>query len=349
MNISYLNKIKIFPAYITAILLFIIFFIPLKSEAQFGDPFGYGSNDIKRSPVRKVLNMFSVTASSGYGVTFYSHKIAGYTILNKPVGNPYLIKDYNAAGPNFGYNYWLQNATLVEVEHEDTEDFLIHADSAQIGYRGIGNSVPLNLSIHVDISRFRIGGGLMAEFHSIRNFNPTTYGEQLRQYEPQNRNARFTRIYGLIGYKVHDYWDWSFIPELQFGKLNLGNSFNSAQIDKGLYANLGLSMEKNLSEYFRIIVKPIAEFKNYNLMLGEAGDKILHKQPALFITAGISVNFPEIPRCKMKSCQTQLKHVHYGKEFRGQPLWKKQNPKYGENHPDLIKYKGKNKRIRSPF
>jgi hypothetical protein len=349
MNKIFLINLKISAYYFILIILVILTLFPEKAKAQFGDPFGYGSNEIKRSHVRKMLNMFSVTATSGYGLTFYSHKLTDYTILNKPTGNPYLIRNYDEGGNNYGYNHWLQGTMPVEVEIEDSDDFLVHADSALLGYRGIGQSIPLNFSIHVDISRFRIGGGFMAEFHSIGNFNPTNYFEELRQYEPENRNVMFSRIYGIIGLKIHDYWDWSFVPELQFGKLNLGNSYNKAQIEKGLYANLGLSMEKNLSEYFRIIFKPIAEFKNYNLLMGEAGENILHKQPALFVTAGISLNYPEIPRCKIKACQTQLKHVHFGKEFRGQPLYKKQNPKYGENHPDLIKYKGRNKRIRSPF
>jgi len=39
------------------------------------------------------------------------------------------------------------------------------------------------------------------------------------------------------------------------------------------------------------------------------------------------------PICPISSCQVRMVHRHGEKEFRGQPLWKKQNPKMGEKLP----------------
>ncbi len=326
-----------------------LFLLPGFTFAQFGDPFGTQSTEIKRSPVRKVLNMFSLSATSGYGLTFYKHEISGFSMLQKLNGTTYIIPDFRLTTPNIGYSSWLQNPIPInDIRYNENEDFLVNADTAELGYRGIGNSIPINLIVHVDISKFRIGGGVAAEFHTLSRFSPISYEQEFSSYEPESKKSLYTRWFGLIGYRVHNYWDYSFVPEVQFGKLNLGENYNNSLITKGMYMNLGLSIEKNFSEYFRAIIKPSVEFKNYGISIGETSN-ILHKQPAFYITAGLSFNYPEIPRCRISSCQTQLKHVHAGKEFRGQPIWKKQNPKYGENHQDLIKYKGRNKRIRSPF
>ena len=46
-----------------------------------------------------------------------------------------------------------------------------------------------------------------------------------------------------------------------------------------------------------------------------------------------------------------MNHAHGNREYRSQvhPIYKKQNPHYGENHPNLIKYKGKNKYKLNPY
>ncbi|WP_347159190.1 hypothetical protein [Pontibacter chitinilyticus] len=44
------------------------------------------------------------------------------------------------------------------------------------------------------------------------------------------------------------------------------------------------------------------------------------------------------PRCPIASCQVRMVHRHGGEqEYRGQPFWKKQNPKMGEKLPKASK------------
>ncbi|PRY15670.1 hypothetical protein CLV24_102294 [Pontibacter ummariensis] len=44
------------------------------------------------------------------------------------------------------------------------------------------------------------------------------------------------------------------------------------------------------------------------------------------------------PACPIASCQVRMVHPHGGgQEFRGQPFWKKQNPKMGEKLPKVSK------------
>ncbi|WP_125185451.1 hypothetical protein [Botryobacter ruber] len=41
------------------------------------------------------------------------------------------------------------------------------------------------------------------------------------------------------------------------------------------------------------------------------------------------------PMCPISSCQVRMVHPHGESEFRGQPFWKKQNPKMGEKVPKI--------------
>ncbi|CAM3545094.1 hypothetical protein POKO110462_08530 [Pontibacter korlensis] len=57
-----------------------------------------------------------------------------------------------------------------------------------------------------------------------------------------------------------------------------------------------------------------------------------HKRP-LFILgfALLSASIVSCkPACPIGPCHVRMEHIHGDTEYRGQPLWKKQNPKMGE-------------------
>jgi hypothetical protein len=39
------------------------------------------------------------------------------------------------------------------------------------------------------------------------------------------------------------------------------------------------------------------------------------------------------PACRIYSCHIRKQHLHGKKAYRGQPIWKKQNPRIGEKLP----------------
>jgi hypothetical protein len=85
--------------------------------------------------------------------------------------------------------------------------------------------------------------------------------------------------------------------------------------------------------------------------LPESGQGIKHRFNAFYLNIGATYRFPELRRCFLKECRAQLNHAHGNKEYRSRvhPIYKKQNPNYGENHPSLLKYKGRNKKRLSPY
>ncbi|MCA8830262.1 hypothetical protein [Hymenobacter pini] len=50
--------------------------------------------------------------------------------------------------------------------------------------------------------------------------------------------------------------------------------------------------------------------------------------------------------CPIESCHTRKVHLHGGNKFRGQPLWKKQNPAIGEKIKVHKQQDGKHKNDR---
>ena len=40
-----------------------------------------------------------------------------------------------------------------------------------------------------------------------------------------------------------------------------------------------------------------------------------------------------MPACPVNSCHVRKQHLHGKKKYRGQPIWKKQNPRIGERLP----------------
>jgi hypothetical protein len=60
----------------------------------------------------------------------------------------------------------------------------------------------------------------------------------------------------------------------------------------------------------------------------------------LIFFLGIALVFSTLTSCKtcpIYTCHVRMVHPHGDEEFRGQPFWKKQNPKIGEKMPKASK------------
>lgn len=335
----------------------------------------YTKYDIYRNPARVFLNKISITATTGYGATLYSHQLEGVYFYQDAENQFIFSNDIENLGSSFsGYSNWLNDPTLgFETSLENpfdvpfnylsnpvnnpllkNETFLVNTDTTDFGFRGTSHGIPINLMLHYEYRDVRIGIGYTYEKQFSRALQPTAFVGEVRPYQPNFNSTRFTRWYGMLGYKFHSWWNYDFVAELNVGKIKAGPQFNRAATTHGLFSNFGVSIENTLSEYFRIIVRPSIDFKSYTTNLPD-GASVKHRQPSFFIQFGLSINYPDIPRSPMKSDHIQLKHVYTnpvtGKrmEVRGQPIWKRQNPKVGENHRKLWRDKRKNKKKLNPY
>jgi len=319
----------------------------LAANAQGFDPYkAYGSEPGKKNAFRVILNKITFTASGGYGRTFYNTQLQNYVLLTK---NKQLYLSNNApSGGNLspGILNWLNAPTVNDNVTYNEQNFLISSDTTDLIFNGNSGGIPLNVLLHYEFDRFKIGFGAGLEYHQLPTMHSKNYRDQIGPYNPDPKGTLYTRLYGMVGARVWQWVDYLYFVDFHFGVTNYGPAFDQSALQKRFFFDLGFPVEKMLSEYFRIFIRPSIEYKSFSIDVPNA-ETLNFSQPTFNVQIGIRINYPDIPRCPIKSCQTQLKHIHGGKEFRGQPIYRKQNPKIGELYPTLIKYKGMNKRKRS--
>ena len=328
--------------------IFLIWCVLITSGGVLAQDMGFNPDGVEpqTSPFRKFMTNFSFNFQLGYGRTFYTHDIPELAILRNS-GEILLTDNVNPGvnNPISAYRYWLNDPQLINTTF-NAEDQLVSTDSTTFRMVGRGNNIPITLSIHYIIKeKFRIGGGATFEFHSISSVNPKS-GDTLGTYQSNYNTTLFKRFFGLVGYRFLGFRNLSYVAEARFGTFNLGNKYNAALIQKGLFFDVGVTIERHLSEYFSVTLRPSIELKNYTINFPDSDISLKHKMVTPYISLGASYRIPELKRCPIKSCHVQINHVHGGKEYRSRrhPFYKKQNPHYGENYPQLFRYKGKNKR-----
>lgn len=334
-----------------------------------------GQQEIYRSPVRKVLNMFSVNFSTGYGYSPYKHSLEGFYFLQVPEGQFILPSSTIIGDEVTGYSSWINNPQVGEpVNLRDpfeiprpgldrpvnnplliSQTFLVNADTSALGFRGSSHMVPVLLSLHFNFAMVRAGLGYQVSQEYMGNFKPTMYEDKIRPLSLDFNTAFQRRFFGLIGVKFYEWYNYGFVAEAQFGSINPGRNFDPAVAQFNSFINIGLSIEKSISEYVRFTFRPSYDIRSYTVTLPEGQGQVAHKNPSLMFQAGLSVNFPEIPRTPMRSDHVQLKHLYTDPEtgrrmeVRGQPIWRWQNPKIGQNHRKIVRDRGKNRRKMNPY
>ena len=306
------------------------------------------------APIRTFLNMFSLSVSTGYGATFFRHDIEGVGIIQKGADSVFIFDNtFLVSNPiATGYNNWFNNPQAHQNISVNPTDFLLGTDSVTVTYRAKGNSVPINASVHFNFDRYRFGIGGSYEFQTVSRFSPNVLKENLLPFKPDFSTTTMSRFYITAGGEVIRTLRHMLVVDVQIGRYNLSKKhFNPDVIKKGIFLNLGLVFERSLSEYFRVFIRPSYEFKNYTVTIPETSFEINNNMPAFYVNLGVVLKFPDKRKCNVNKCRTQINHLHGAKEYRSKvhPMWKWQDPDYGQNYPKLIKYKGKNKRKLNPY
>lgn len=302
--------------------------------------------NIKTSFFRKALSQVNIGLSTGYGYTLYQQDLSGYSLFRQK--NEYFLvpeNEINFGRVNRSFTQWLNDpqdrSNVIPTEQDMT---LIGNDTTHLDLSGAGQSLPLNLSLHFNLfDRLKMGGGVSAELFSIRDLKFDGWNEVPAPYRSNVNSALMLRYYGSLGARVSRWYFWDFTVDAQIGKKKFISQFNQDLISDGLYYNAGLLIERHFSEYFRFTLRPSVEWSSYDMNLPATEKYVTTQTPAFYIQAGINFNFPRLPRCPINPCHAQLEHVHSGKEYRGQPFYRWQNPKYGQNHPELMRNKKRKK------
>lgn len=298
--------------------------------------------------LRLMLSKLTFGLSTGYGSTAFRHQFDGWVLYQPATGAPVL---YNPANPAQGYTNWFNRITSAPLTI-NPGDFQVNSDTAKIGFRSKSFHLPLRATVHVEFAgRYRIGGGYAIEYTGAGDFNPISFKEDVRSFSPDVSGFLLKKYFILAGASFYRYDNYLFSAELNIGGFSMGKHFDKTAMDKSLLINVGFPIERELSEYFRLFVRPSFELRGFTMNIPEESRSIRHRFNAFYLNIGATYRIPELPRCFEPKCRAQVNHAHGNREYRSRvhPIWKKQNPHYGENYPTLIKYKGRNKRKLNPY
>lgn len=297
--------------------------------------------------LRRILSKVTFGISTGYGSTAFKHELDGFGILQNPDSLPKL---FQPATPSQGYSNWVNEVNPAGNTIRPGA-FLVNSDTTTLGYKSSTFHIPIRATLHVEFDRYRIGGGYSFEYTHVGDFNPISYGDRINSFSPETSRFFMKKYFVSLGAAVYRYYEYLVVVDANIGGYQLGKEFESASIKRGAYINLGVTVEREMSEYFKLFVRPSYEIKNYQLNFPESGQSITHKMNAFYVNVGATYRIPELRRCFLKTCKAQMNHAHGNREYRSRvhPIYKKQNPHYGENHPVIIKYKGKNKKKINPY
>lgn len=287
--------------------------------------------------------------SLGYGLTEYKNNLNDFGFYQDSTNQIILRRDVEAGADSIGFSNWLTNPQ----NDTTTAGNTFFGDTLGLAFQKRSGSVPISLSVHYNFRKLRLGGGFTFEQQFLKPLEPNVYKDSIRAYDLGFKSVSVTRFWGMAGYQFYEWWDYSFVGELRMGVTNYGKKFESPFLTNSMFYNIGVNIEKNFSEYFRVTIRPSYDIKSFKIALPD-GSPMRLTNNAFFVQVGISINIPEIPRSPMKSDHIQLKHVLSDEEgrlyeYRGQPLWKVQNPKVGQNHRRLWRYKLKNRRKLDPY
>ncbi len=309
----------------------------------------YEKYNIRRNPARVFLNKFSFSLSLGYGMTEYKSDISEFGFYQDSSSQIILRRDLEVGADTIGFSTWLTNPQQDTIAFNNT----IFGDTIGLAFQKRSGSIPISISAHYNFSKLRIGAGFTFEQQFLKPLEPNAFKDSIRSFDLGFKSVSVTRLWGMAGYQFYEWWDYTFVGEVRLGITNYGKKFDSPFLTNSLFYNIGINIEKNFSEYFRVVIRPSYDIKSFKIGLPD-GDPLRLTNNAFFVQFGISINIPEIPRSPMKSDHIQLKHVLSDEEgrlyeYRGQPLWKVQNPKVGQNHRRLWRYKLKNRRKLDPY
>ncbi len=295
--------------------------------------------------IRKILRNFNFGISTGYGNTFFSHKLDGFGVYQAQGSGPQIFAGTTATR----YGNWVNDVTIDKTAPLGSA-FVANPGSADLGFKGNGLNIPIQVFLYYGFKRYRIGAGYSYELMSIGNLSPTSLSDKINELQPASPTGFVRKYYGMVGVSFYRLGEYLFTGDLQIGDFKPQSNF-SATVTGGTYYNLGITIERDFSEYLKGFVRPSFELKSYSLPIPESGKAIDHTMNALYINVGFTYRIPELRRCFLNDCHAQINHAHGNREYRSRrhAIYKKQNPGYGENDKTLIKYRGKNKNKLNPY
>ena len=276
----------------------------------------------KRPSFRRLLNRIHISASIGYGATQYSHQALHLDTDEAAIVFKEGDKFYLYSGdPGVVYLIrWFDGAYIRMNSYTDWKLADIEKGKNQVKFEGKGSTLPISFSGHVDLwEKMRLGLGGAFFINTLAKLEPEEAYASLGSYVPSQKEHYHLRPFVILGYKFIENSTLSVLLDTNFG---FDFMYSSADgrftecFNEGAQ-NLGLTLEGNISEYFRLLGRLSYEKSHLTNFLNNKKIAVVLEQARVLFQLGFSLNYPEIPRCPLAGCKIERKHKHGGEVYRG--------------------------------
>ncbi len=306
------------------------------------------------SPVRKILNLFNLSLELGKGGFNHKQELSDVVLVrtNIPENWIYIFPsaDASSGGPYNGLTNWFNRNRPVVFDQIYDDDLAINTDTLPVSFKNQGTYNPVTLRLSFSIKKtdklhlkttgerrsldqdlVRIGGGIsFGKMKYKQNFftaiDQPNFGELLVPVI----ESKQTKMFGSISVSALNYLDFTMFVDVEAGVWKFkSESFDTEVITYDPFFSLGLTFEKKLSKYFKVYLKPALEFRNYQFEVDPI--TVPNKITTFSMNLGFLIKYPTYPRNRFKAHQVQMEHVFNGKIYRGRSIFRRQNPKIGQN------------------
>ena len=307
------------------------------------------------SPVRRVMNLFNFTFEKGTGFFNYSHELNDVLLARTedPTSLLYIFPIEDATtnnGPFNAFTNWFNGFRPVIINQINDDDIVIRTNSNRVIFQNTGTFSPTTLKLSFSIRKtdklhfkttgerrstdddfVRVGGGISFGKMTYKTaiLRPT-FDEPVGNYILPFVETSQSKLFGSISVNTFNYMDFTIFLDVEAGTWKFkAKDFDSDVVIYDPYFSLGLTFEKKISKYFKIHIRPAFEMRNYQLDNEQIN--IPNKLSMFSLNLGFLIKYPTYPRNKFKSHQVQMEHVFNGRIYRGRSIFRRQNPRTGQN------------------
>lgn len=282
------------------------------------------------------MNRVHINVSIGHGHSWYSHHV-----MHGPGGpkrSTVVFRERDKFYINTGEQdvayliRWFDGVYIRMPSYTVSNE---HSDAARainrVKFQGRGSTIPISLSSHVDLWRkIRVGLGGTFFINTLEYLAPEEKYQNLGVYTLSKKVHYHVRPFLILGFKVIDHSILSVLLDTNLGfDFLYAASDSSIEVDNAGMQSVGLTIERNISAYFRLFGRLSYEISESDEgHLNEMNTVIVRSRTGVLLQLGFSFNCPEIPRCSLPGCRIEYKHKHCGKSYRGVSIFTGKD-KYG--------------------
>ena len=336
-----MSTIRIF-GIISTLILSVLMSQPLQAQQQLEFPLETIYADVEERFFRKIISKITFSFSSGWADHRFNHQIDGVGMYQSDSTGPLLI-GANDPRPRSGISGWTAKPEVVSIGPKPAWGEFISKTDTSFLFSSRSRGRPFNIDATVNFRSFTFGIGFGYDLIANHRVNHTVPADGanippvatnlIRPTPFSSGNVAIRKYYFVLGHDVYRLRKFVLRADIRGGFMAMGKNFDKTYILPGDVLNMGLTLRRELSEYTSIFIRPSMEMTSYTLSPPGLDVDINHQIRTEFLSFGLNISIPPLPRCYITACRTQIDHAHGNRQYRSRvhPFTRKQNPGYGEN------------------